>query len=163
MVHHYYGSKDSLYDACIDALYDELAELQPQAAASLVGARDAQTMLTRLVTQAFRFARERQTFIRLLMRDVMARGAIDEANRNRITLPWLEVTTAAITGNNTAARTQTRLALQSVSALVVRYAVMTDEEMLVIAGEDTLTESITAIEAHLAATASSLVFDVALR
>src|SRR5688572_24238262 len=70
-VHHYFGSKEELYAACIDSMYEELVAMRPKLAAELGKGGKPAELIDRIVRAAFRFAREHQVEMRLLMRQVM--------------------------------------------------------------------------------------------
>jgi AcrR family transcriptional regulator len=124
MLHHYYGSKDDLFDACIDAMYaklknlrDELfAEIGADAATrsgagsatpsdgeshstrrggeALSGMEEPSAIVERAIRTAFRFARREQTAVRLLMRQVMMAGTLDRARRETMQAPFLTALTS---------------------------------------------------------------------
>ncbi|HUH05072.1 MAG TPA: helix-turn-helix domain-containing protein [Kofleriaceae bacterium] len=151
-VHHYFGSKDDLYEACIDSMYEELIAMRPRLAAELrAGAERAEspaTMAERIVRAAFRFARAHQIEMRLLMRGVMTAGELDDTKRERGQIPFLAeipAVVAAITGREAESL---RLPLQSLSFLIGRYAISTERELALFTNE-TGPEAIAAAEDHL--------------
>ena len=67
MVHHYFGSKDELYNSCVDAMYVELAELREHLIAEVGTTSDPRRIFEKAVREGFRFAREHQSAMRLMM------------------------------------------------------------------------------------------------
>ena len=77
----------------------------------------------------FRFAREHRTATRLLWRQVVAAGQLDDARRSRNQAPFLDQISAgigALTGQDPATL---RLPLQTVVMLTSRYAISDDAEL----------------------------------
>lgn len=158
-VHHYFGSKDDLYTACIDSMYEELVAMRPRLAAELrAGAERAERpaeMVDRIVRAAFRFSRAHQVEMRLLMRGVMAAGELDDTKREVGQIPFLsEIPTvvAAITGRPAGTL---RLPLQSLSFLIARYAISTERELALFT-HTTGSDAIAAAEDHLVAVGRAL-------
>src|ERR1700683_1268234 len=58
MIHHYFGSKDELYDACIDATYAELSAMKDELASELRERRPLADLFARAVMTSYRFARK---------------------------------------------------------------------------------------------------------
>ena len=151
MVHHYFGSKDELYEACIDAMYVELSTLRDAiakdlATATITGFHD---VLDRAVRTGFRFARERQRAMRLMMRQVVARGALDQGRVDEFVLPFLEQASALlapITGRDAATL---RLPLQSLIFLNGRYAIAEDSELMLVTAQTSPDAALAAVEDHL--------------
>jgi AcrR family transcriptional regulator len=154
-VHHYFGSKEELYSACIDSMYAELVAMRPQLAAELGKGGKPAELIDRIVRAAFRFAREHQVEMRLLMRQVMAAGELDDARREVGQVPFLaEIppVVAAITGRPADAM---RLPLQTMSFLVSRYAISTERELELFTRKKGAS-AIAAAEEHLVSVAAAL-------
>lgn len=146
MVHHYFGSKDALYTACVDAMYGELAELQATLlAAAAVHTGSQRDLIDEVVRTCFRFALSHEPAVRLVMREVVETKEIPEARRTGFLLPFLEVGTALFSGPNV------RLGLQSVVFLIVRFSLSSVSELEALVGADDLTEAqlLDEVESHL--------------
>ena len=94
MVHHYFGSKDELYNSCVDAMYVELAELREHLIAEVGTTSDPRRIFEKAVREGFRFAREHQSAMRLMMRRVVARGALDSGRAEEFLVPFLDQASA---------------------------------------------------------------------
>src|SRR5580692_4351299 len=95
MVHHYFGSKDDLYDACITATYDELSAMQGELAAELAASSPLAELLARAVRTSYRFAREHRTAVRLLVRAAVSTGELNPRGR-KLLLGALDVVTETL-------------------------------------------------------------------
>ena len=153
-VHHYFGGKDALHRACIDAMYDDLSSLQDTLWPAVQEA-SAQETVQVAVHASFAFARSHRQSLVLLMREVVRRGELDEARRTNQHRPFLDRASALLSARTGTAPERCRLALQSTVHLVVRYALSSDRDLLMFAGlgEDggaaAVAEAIRRIEAQL--------------
>jgi AcrR family transcriptional regulator len=155
MVHHYFGSKDELYAACIDSMYEKLIAMRPRLLAALAEGGPPAARVDAIVRAAFRFARAHRTEMRLLMRQVTAAGELDADRRERGQVPFLDEASGAIApllGRDAAA---VRLALQSAAFLVARYAISADRELELFTGRRG-PESVAAVEDHLVTAITAL-------
>ncbi len=160
MVHHYFGSKDGLYEACIERMYDQVLALQPQVVEALATAvpGDLSAAIDAVVRGAFRFARAHQVEGRLLLRQVISAGELDQDRRDRAQIPFLDQVTerlAAILGRPAQAL---RMPLQSLIVLVSRYGISTDGELELFSGA-VGDAAVTAVEDHLVRTAQALLLN----
>lgn len=129
MVHHHFGSKAGLYEACIDVLYEGLLELQATLSSQLDPNAPPREVASRLVRSFYRFARERQAILRLQMRGVMDRGELDPQRRQSHQLPLLNSGAQLLASVVDRPEHELRLALQSLTHLIIRYALSTHEEL----------------------------------
>jgi AcrR family transcriptional regulator len=159
MVHHYFGSKNGLYRACIDAMYDTLAEMRPRLAAAVTesdAATSPAALIERIVREAFRFARERQVTVRLVQRSIMEAGELDSKHRENVQLPFLSEMSQLVGALLARDPAVVRLQLQSMSALITRYAVSTEAELSHMTQLDDPVAAAAAIEDHLVHAAHAL-------
>lgn len=136
MVHHYYGSKDDLHAACVDAMYEELLSLQPRllrAVAECGGSLEA--LADRVVREAFRFARAHQIENRMLLRHVVSAGELDDDRRRRGQQPFLDRVTALLSPMLGARPEALRLPLQSASFLIARWGASSPRELELVTGK----------------------------
>jgi AcrR family transcriptional regulator len=159
MVHHYFGDKDGLYAACVDAMYDELAPLRAELETALaaggalstdsepskrseppakvpLGTASGHTraLVERAVRVGFRFARGHQRAVRLGLRQVVSRGELDASRQRRVQEPFLEQASQALAAGLGRSARALRLPIQSLVALTARYAASTDRELALVAG-----------------------------
>ena len=130
MVHHYFGSKDGLYEACVESMLDELEQLAVKLPVELAGAgATPEAVLERAVRVGYRFARDHRGAVRLLQRSIIDAGEVDTRVRAGRMVPFLDAvstTLGQLTGRPAAAL---RLPLQSGVFLVVRYAIANEREL----------------------------------
>lgn len=143
---HHFGSKEKLYDATIGAMYEELGQMQEEIAPALASTRDFEAALDAAVRALFRFAREHQPAIRLLLRHVVDTGELGGGRRDRHLLPFLETGAALFASRTKRDEAELRLALQSIVFLVGRWSITSPREAAAVAGRR---EPFTAIEDHL--------------
>lgn len=156
MVHHYFGSKDDLHEACIDTMYDELETLRAQLTEKLVDSTGLDQLVERAVRTAFRFARSHQVAGRLLLRQVVASGQLDNRRRERFQEPFLNATTRGLSELVGVPAASLRMPLQSVVFLTARYGISSDAELELFTGRKGA-KAVAAAEDHLAQTALSLI------
>ncbi len=155
-VHHYFGSKDGLYQACVDAMYVELDALRTQLEPLLLSGGDLKSMLDRIVRATYRFARSHRAAIRLILRDVLDTGQVRADRRARHVLPFLSQGAAVLSMMLNRPAAQLRLELQTLNHVVVRYALTVDAELMLVAGVATETEAVQAVEDHLVSMAQRM-------
>lgn len=154
MIHHYFGSKAGLHEACLADMYARLDPLRDELLESIEPDSDLPALLERAVRTGFRFARRNQVAGRLLFREIAAQGQLDAARQERLQRPFLDAAAAALgraTGRPAAAM---RLPLQSVVMLVARYAISSDGELDLFSGG--AGDPVAAAEDHLVRAARAI-------
>lgn len=154
-VHHYFGSKDELYRASVDAMYQELQALRGELTREMAAATSVAEIIEQAVRATFRFAREHRAAVQLSMRDVIDTGELPEERRTGMLLPFLDEgapLVAQVTGQT---EERVRLVLMSMNHLIARYSLTTGRELAAItrtprvAGSNDDTAAEAAIEDHL--------------
>jgi AcrR family transcriptional regulator len=133
-VHHYFGTKDRLYQASVEAMYEELQGLLENLDPSTIEGEDRATTLATLVSGAFVFARQHRETLRLLMRSVLDQGELSEPLRERFQLPTLLQGAALLHRLTGVSALKARLSLQSLVHVVLRYALSSDRELEALTG-----------------------------
>ena len=134
MVHHYFGSKEGLYDACIEAMLDELSKLGGELRTALATVQGSPVALfDRAVRVGYQFAREHRMSVRLLQRSIVDAGEVDARIRDGRVLPFLSNMSEALGTLFDRPAKSLRLPLQSTIFLVVRYAISSDAELALLA------------------------------
>jgi AcrR family transcriptional regulator len=128
-VHHYFGSKDELYAAAIDAMYEELEELRGELLTAFEsGPASPVAFLEETVRTTYRFARDHLNAQKLVMRSVIDTGEIPEERREGFLLPLMGETAAMVSAITGLDKPRVALALHSINQLIVRYALIADVE-----------------------------------
>jgi len=154
-VHHYFGTKHGLYQASIEAMYEELLRRADELAVPLAPGASLRSSIGVMVRSAFSFAREHRGALRLIMRTVIDRGEMTEPLRERYQLPSLERGARMLSAFTGAPEMEMRLALQSMTHVVLRYALSTDRELESLTGVKG-PDSIARLEDHLEGAAMAL-------
>jgi AcrR family transcriptional regulator len=157
MVHHYFGGKDDLYEACLAATYDELSAMQGELARELSASAPLGELFARAVGTAYRFALEHRTAVRLLVRAAVSSGELNPRGR-KLLLGSLDLVSTAVAARLGRPAAELRLPLQSVVFLVARYAAQADAETAAVLGLSARDRRAAhdAVEAHLVSVALSL-------
>jgi AcrR family transcriptional regulator len=156
-VHHYFGTKEQLYGACIDAMYVELESLRESLEPELIKGGSPVMLLEAGVRASFRFAIGHRGAIRLLLRTIIDTGRLEPVRRQNVHLPFLERSGVALAFLFGRDQNDMRLAVQSVMHLIVRYAVTAPEELMHLTHAKDEASALTAIEDHLVRLASEIV------
>lgn len=147
MVHHYFGSKDGLYEACIAGMYDELTGLRVELARVLEAGGNVGAIVERAVRVGFRFGRRHQNAVRLLFREISTLGQLDESRQEANQRPFLDDASAALSVLCGRPAAELRLPLQSATMLVARYCISSERELALFT--DNAADPIAAVEDHL--------------
>jgi AcrR family transcriptional regulator len=157
---HYFGSKDGLYSAVVEAMDNELGTLRLAliAAAGLGSGKgqDAEQMLAAMVRQAWRFALDHRVAHRVILRAVLDHGGMPDERIERFVRPSLDDAEALLVPLLGVTGLQARLALQTLVMLSSRYAICGDNELCLITRAPTVAEAREAIGDHLVDVACSL-------
>lgn len=136
MVHHYFGSKQGLYQACVQAMLNELSGLNAELEGLLAsGSRDLAGSCAEAVRVGFRYARAHNTAVRLFQRSLVDTGELDIRMRDENVIPLLDTFTVILGGLLSRPPATLRLPLQSIMFLVVRYAITSERELTHVIGE----------------------------
>lgn len=157
MVHHYFGSKQGLYESCISEMLRELGGLRVELEHQLTsGLSEPAAVAAMAVRVGYRFAREHNTAVRLLLRSLVDTGELDARVREDNVLPFLDRFTEALGFLVGKPATSLRLPAQSAVFLVVRYAISSDREIAAIVGgaaaptlRTDVSPAVVAVENHL--------------
>lgn len=150
MVHHCFGNKQGLHQAAIDAMYARLLRLSSELLRVATSQpRDPFALIANAVRAGFGFARDNQSAVRLLMRDVMASGELVVERREGVQRPFLDRIADLIASHFDGNRQSSRLRVQSAVSLIVRYGVSSEAELCLFAGEEDPERARVLVEDHL--------------
>ena len=156
-VHHYFGSKEQLYDACVRSMYVELEDLRGDVTRAFEHASGVDAIVEEMVRAAFRFAWDHRGALRLLMRTIIDAGHMDPVHRANVHLPFLDQASKVLArAFEPRRRNEMRLIVQSMMHLVVRYALTDASELALLAGTQDEQKALDAIEDHLVRVTMSL-------
>lgn len=146
---HYYGSKEGLYEACIDAMYLELEALRGTLLAALRPGISVDELVTETVRAAVRFVRAHRSAHRILLRTVIDEGGMKPDRRERYLKPFLDDVSTALAPLLGLDPAHVRLTAQSVTHLTVRYMLHSPEELRMLTGESNAARAEAAVEQHI--------------
>jgi AcrR family transcriptional regulator len=134
-VHHYFGSKNGLAEACIDAGYEELGALKDAIAATMRPGRSFAGIVEDGVRAAYRFAVAHRAAHRMLLRIVVDADRLENVGRARRDVRSAEMLVegarllSAVTGRSDR---DARLVVQSLSSLLTRWSLAPADELAVV-------------------------------
>lgn len=145
-VQYHFGSKQGLVTACREEAFAILmGELAPMAAMldSLVArfraasgrGVDPDPVVEELMRQGFRFSRAHRPLLRIIMRPLVERGELETRWRDQALVPFFERAADALSEVLGRPRPEIRFAVQCLTALSMRYALSSDEELADLAGQ----------------------------
>ncbi len=142
-IHHYFGSKRGLFDACRAQALEQLAsELVPLGAFMgsirdevVAGAgAELDALVERLVREGSRAARAHRMALQMVWRPLVDDGSLDPVWTATVLDPFLGQITTALAGPLGRSGTSLRLDVQGLVALTLRYALSTPEHLAQLAG-----------------------------
>lgn len=133
-VHHYYGTKQGLYESCVAAMDEAFGELASRLTAIPSRGGTLDEMLEEAVAVSYAFAREHELAVRLTARDAIDKGAHEAGRRDAMVLPGLEEGAALLASLTGAPPGELRLVVRSLAYLIVRYALTEPRELALIVG-----------------------------
>ena len=171
-VQYHFRTKDTLYAACLDdalaglgrgvapigVLLDGLAR---EATAGATGPDAPEALVADLVRRGFVLARQQPEALRLIMRPVIETGALDPRWRTAGLAPYLEKSAHALARLTGRPSVRVRMDLQSLTALGMRYALSTADDLRRLGAlpvETTDEEAVATFADHLADVARRLLF-----
>lgn len=158
-VHHYFGSKDELYRASVEAMYEELSALRGELTLQVASATSVIEIVEQAVRATFRFAREHRAAVQLSMRAVIDTGELPEERRSGLLLPFLDEAAPLLAGLTRKPVEHVRLVLLSMNHLIARYALTSARELSAITRASDAEKAERAIEDHLVDIALRLLVD----
>lgn len=144
-IHHYFGNKQKLYEATMQAAWANLGRQVAPVGAVLAEVADALpqgpgqgAVLREVVDDALRVglraARQQPTALRLVMRPVIETGSLDPAWSRGALVPFLERVGAWLAPHVSLPPTRLRFRLQALVALAMRYCLSTPTDLALLAG-----------------------------
>jgi len=172
-IHHYFGNKQKLYEATMQAAWADLGREVAPVGAVLAEVADALPRnagsgdaLSEVVDNAIRVglrgARRQPAALRLVMRPVVETGSLDPTWSHRTLVPFLERVGAWLAPRVSLPPTRIRLRLQALVALGMRYCLSTPTDLALLAGlpcpetDETVQSVLLHVEDELVAMTSAL-------
>lgn len=153
---HYYGSKEGLYDACIDAMYAELDQLRGAIFTAFRPGVSVDQLLDDAVAAAARFVRQHRQANRMLLRTILDEGGMRPERRDRYLGAFLDEVAAGLAPVFGLEPSQVKIRLQSLVHLMVRYSLHPGAELKMITGAGSEAAAAAAVDRHLVEVARAL-------
>jgi AcrR family transcriptional regulator len=153
---HYYGSKDGLYDACIDSMYTELDQMRGAIFTAFRPGASVAELLDEAVAAAVSFVRQHRQANRILLRTILDEGGLRPERRDRYLGAFLDEVSAALAPLLDLPVAQVKVRVQSLVHLMVRYSLHNAAELKMITGARTESEARAEVDRHLAQVARAL-------
>ena len=153
---HYFGSKDGLYEACIDAMYTELDPLRAALFAAVTPGAPLERLLADTVRAAVAFVHAHRAAHRILLRSVLDEGGMKAHRRERYLRPFLDDVGALLAPLTGLPPTHVRMSAQSLVHLTVRYALHSPAELRMLTGAVDDAGARAGVERHLVDVARAL-------
>ena len=163
---HYYGSKDGLYEACIEAMYRELDALKATLVATLApgsGNAPIEQLIEQAVRASNRFAKQHRAAHRLVLRANIDEGGMRADRREKYLGQVTDDVAGVLAMLLGIDRARARIVHSSVAHLIVRYSLQPGPELKLITGKRTEKEAEAAIEDHIVELARALLLDGSAR
>ena len=128
VIHHYFGSKDHLYQSCITSMYASLTQLEQELFTALDPTVQPQEILKTSIIRAMSFARNHRANVLLMTRSVLDQ---EESHPLRVTHleRLLERGAALLHPMCGLSQAELRFALYSLTFIGIRLALVTDTEL----------------------------------
>lgn len=136
-VHHYFGSKADLYEACINNTYAELGTLTDEleeAAKTFSHGSGMRALLDMTIRRSYEFARRHRPSVQLLMRTILDKGEADPVLRQRYQMPLLERGVKLLATTTSQPIAKVRITFLALHHLIVHFALTTTREIAIVTG-----------------------------
>jgi AcrR family transcriptional regulator len=156
-VTHYFPTKQSLEDAVVEAIIQELAGLREELMPLLADQPTPSEALRRIIATTYRYVREHLSEVRMLMRLVVDSGHAQEDVTRRMFLPVLDQGSLLLSSVSGAPLDHARMVLLSLNHLIIRYGITNPAELVLVTGvpaqaANAVELAVQHVEAHLVST-----------
>ena len=133
-LHHHFGNKDGLYQACIASMYAEFVQLREVVLAA--SGETSEDWVCDVIRRTWFFALRHRTAVRLTTRDALASGLPPQ--QQAVLSAALQAGVAGLAPMTRLPAAELRLTMRSLSWLVIRYVLADESELALIIGDSTL-------------------------
>lgn len=153
---HYFGSKDGLYAAVVEAMDKQLGGLRDALISEARPGQNAEQMVSAMARRAWRFALDHRMAHRVILRAVLDNGGMPDERIEKFVRPSLDDAESILAPLLGISPLQARLAVQTFVMLAARYAICSDGELCTITGKDGVDAANDAVGDHLVDVACGL-------
>jgi AcrR family transcriptional regulator len=136
-IHYYFPTKESLLEACLDAYYEALGKVAAEVATRIQSAtrETAKEAIGEGVRSIYRFELSERARLRLRATNNAHRGRLHPDRHLHVRGPYLDTFTALLAPLVDADAEEIRLTFQTLTFSVMQYVLLSDEEIVQIAGK----------------------------
>jgi AcrR family transcriptional regulator len=136
-IHYYFPTKGSLLEACLDAYYEALGKVAAEVATRIQSAtrETAKEAIGEGVRSIYRFELSERARLRLRATNNAHRGRLHPDRHLHVRGPYLDTFTALLAPLVDADAEEIRLTFQTLTFSVMQYVLLSDEEIVQIAGK----------------------------
>jgi AcrR family transcriptional regulator len=156
---HYYGSKDGLYEACIEAMYKELDQLKATLITTLVPGAPIEQTIELAIRASNKFAKQHRAAHRLVLRANIDEGGMRPDRREKYLGQMTDDVAGVLAMLLGVDRARARIVHSSVAHLIVRYSLQPGPELKLITGKKSERDAEAAIEDHVVELAKALLLN----
>ena len=127
-IQYYFGSKTDLLEACLDGYYQRLTATAGQLT-STMHEREGAALVEHVARSLFRFARRERALIKLRMATNAQRGELHPNRQPEFLGSMIVEAAKSFAPHITVDQLHARLAIQSMSSIMARMALLTDSEL----------------------------------
>jgi AcrR family transcriptional regulator len=160
---HYFGSKEGLYGACVQAMDDELAALRAELLSAAAPGMTRAELLSRMVRRAWAFACAHRVAHRIILRMVLDHGGLPKDRLDTLLRPSLDDAESILAPLLDVSPLRARMSMQTLVQLVARYAICGDDELQLITGAADVVAAERIVGDHLTDLAAGLLLSPATR
>jgi AcrR family transcriptional regulator len=131
-IRYYFDTKDELLEACLDGYYNRLGTLSTQLLASAVGATDGRKLIEDTVRALYRFIRAERGLVALRLATNSSRGELHPRRQRDFMGTFIREAANALAPFVEVDHDDTRLSIQALSSVIVRFALLSDSERSVL-------------------------------
>ena len=155
---YYFKTKEELWEACLDGYYERL---NAKTAELLTILSSVELTLSQRIDAGvrgiYRFSLAERVPLRLRRVSNAYRGSLHPSRQLHVLGPTLDGVTSALEALLENAPNDIRLCVQSMTFVVMRYVLLSDAELMVVTGLDSVEHAHQAVEDHVAAAALRMV------
>ncbi len=160
---HYFGSKEGLHRACVQAMDDELAALRAELLSVGSPGMTRAELLSRMVRRAWAFACAHRVAHRVILRMVLDHGGLPKDRLDTLLRPSLDDAEAILAPLLDVTPLRARLSMQTLVQIVARYAICGEDELLLITGARDVASAERVVGDHLVDLAAGLLLSPSSR
>ena len=128
IIHHHFGSKEGLLDACVETMYTDVEVASADWVLRYSQHNDLDRAVEEVVRGGYQIAKRHRAIMRVLLRRVASHGQLDEARIEYLQRPALALVITLLAKHSRLTPSQIRLHFSAMVFLATRFAISGPEE-----------------------------------